>query len=163
MHMPPLTQLAAPYRYVDCVFEQIASYFPEDMLEWSNLWSVFSPRSIPDPDSGKSAWSGLDKCLTALGELYGETGVTRKLTPPEMVGQKVEVYWHLDKKWYEATITDENPDGTFKVKYADQSKFQANRPVIAPEIDPYAGVISMRTHGKSHHTVYLQVACLTLS
>jgi hypothetical protein len=58
-----------------------------------------------------------------------------------MVGQKVEVYWHLDKKWYEATITDENPDGTFKVKYADQSKFQANRPVIAPEIGPYAGVI----------------------
>jgi hypothetical protein len=35
----------------------------------------------------------LDTQLTQLGELYGETGLTRKLTPSEMVGQDVEVFW----------------------------------------------------------------------
>ena len=87
------------------------------MLEFSNLWSIFSPRSIPDPGSKAVAWSDLDKRCTALGNLYGETERTRKLTPAEMVGKDVEVYWHLDKKWYEATITAENPDGTFQVEW----------------------------------------------
>lgn len=108
--------------YVDCIYEQMEEYFPEDVLEWTNLWSIFSPRSIPATGSKSEAWSDLDTQLTQLGELYGETGLTRKLTPSEMVGQDVEVFWPLEKKWYPAVITCENDNGSFQVKYADQGE-----------------------------------------
>jgi len=110
-------------------------------VDFAQNFNVWGPVGLPSASSypgsiggvfPAAAWKPHDLKMQGLIDHYGNTSLKRQLLEAEIpaaidVGTDVEVYWPGDGRYYGGHVAFMGGDGTYSIKYDDESKRPCNK------------------------------------